>query len=125
MSRPRKHIMKMTQKLVLAAGLAAVLTLSACGGNDDPGPVVAPVPTPPVVVPPVVVPPVVVPPVVVPPVVVPPVVITVPDSAGVSVASFITYLLSLASNDETSEPAVINDLFAVPADETSEPQVLI
>ena len=120
MSRPRKHIMKMTQKLVLAAGLAAVLTLSACGGNDDPGPVVAPVPTPPVVVPPVVVPPVVV-----PPVVVPPVVITVPDSAGVSVASFITYLLSLASNDETSEPAVINDLFAVPADETSEPQVLI
>ena len=115
MSRPRKHIMKMTQKLVLAAGLAAVLTLSACGGNDDPGPVVAPVPTPPVVVPPVVV----------PPVVVPPVVITVPDSAGVSVASFITYLLSLASNDETSEPAVIKDLFAVPADETSEPQVLI
>ncbi len=107
--------MKMTQKLVLAAGLAAVLTLSACGGNDDPGPVVAPVPTPPVVVPPVVV----------PPVVVPPVVITVPDSAGVSVASFITYLLSLASNDETSEPAVIKDLFAVPADETSEPQVLI
>ena len=99
--------MKTPQKLFLAAGLAAALALSACGGNDDPGPVVAPVPPPPVVV--------------VPP---PVVVATVPDSAGISVSAFISYLLSLSSGDETSEPAIIKDLFAVPLDETSEPQQL-
>ena len=107
--------MKTPQKLFLAAGLAAALALSACGGNDAPGPVGAPVPPPPVVV----VPP---PPVVVVP---PPVVVaTVPDSAGISVSAFISYLLSLSSGDETSEPAIIKDLFAVPLDETSEPQQL-
>ena len=48
----------------------------------------------------------------------------VPDSAGVSIGAFVSYLLSLASSDETSEPLVITDTFAVPADETSEPQPL-
>lgn len=48
----------------------------------------------------------------------------VPESAGVSIGAFVGYLLSLASSDETSEPLVITDTFAVPADETSEPQPL-
>ncbi|MBC7437424.1 MAG: hypothetical protein H7332_15325 [Bdellovibrionales bacterium] len=43
---------------------------------------------------------------------------TVPDSAGVSSASFVAFILSLSQNDESSEPLVIRDNFAVPADET-------
>lgn len=49
----------------------------------------------------------------------PPAVInSVPDSAGVSSASFVAYLLSLNQNDESSEPLLISDNFAVPPDET-------
>jgi hypothetical protein len=49
----------------------------------------------------------------------------VPASAGVSVGAFVSYLMSLSGSDETSEPLVISDTFAVPADETSEPQPLV
>ena len=48
----------------------------------------------------------------------------VPDSAGASVSAFISYLLALKADDETSEPATIKDSFEVPADESSEPQIL-
>lgn len=49
---------------------------------------------------------------------------TVPDSAGTSVAGFLAYLLALSPNDETSEPQLIKDSFAVPADEGSDSQPL-
>lgn len=48
----------------------------------------------------------------------------VPDSAGVSTAAFLAYLLALNPNDETSEPSAIGNSFAVPPDETGEPQPL-
>ena len=48
----------------------------------------------------------------------------VPASAGVSVASFVSYILSLSPTDESSEPLVITSAFAVPADEASEPTPL-
>lgn len=51
---------------------------------------------------------------------VPPAVTTVPDSAGVSAAAFVAFLLTLGA-DESSESLGIGDTFAVPADETSEP----
>ena len=49
---------------------------------------------------------------------------TVPDSAGVSPAAFVAFLLTLDSSDETSEPLTLSDSFAVPDDETGEPQPL-
>lgn len=49
---------------------------------------------------------------------------SVPDSAGVSTAAFIAYLMTLDPNDETSEPLTLNNSFAVPDDEASEPQPL-
>lgn len=56
---------------------------------------------------------------------VPPTAVTeVPDSAGVSTATFVSFILGLAANDETSEPLTIRDPFAVPADETAEPTLL-
>lgn len=55
---------------------------------------------------------------------VPPVVVDVPDSAAVSTASFVAYLLALSGSDETSEPATLRDSVVVPADESSEPTPL-
>lgn len=49
---------------------------------------------------------------------------TVPDSAGASVASFMAFLMSLSSSDETSEPLLIKDSFAVPVDEAGDGQAL-
>ena len=49
---------------------------------------------------------------------------TVPDSAGSTVAGFIAYLKGLDTNDETSEPLLIKDSFAVPADESNDSQPL-
>ena len=48
----------------------------------------------------------------------------VPDSAGISTASFVSYLLGLSGTDESSEPLTINDSFTVPADDTNEPTPL-
>ncbi len=48
----------------------------------------------------------------------------VPDSAGISVAAFLSFIASLASDDETSEPLTIGDTFAVPVDEVNDPQPL-
>ena len=94
--------MKTNRKYWAALGLASVLALAGCwndDGNDDA--VVLPPPGPPPVV-----------------------VNEVPDSAGLSVTAFISYLLALVGNDETAEPATLKDTFAVPADETSEPTAL-
>lgn len=49
---------------------------------------------------------------------------SVPDSAGNSVGSFVAYLMGLSPNDETSEPLLIKDSFAVPADEAAQSQTL-
>jgi hypothetical protein len=51
--------------------------------------------------------------------------VTVPDSAGTSVASFIAYLMGLDANDEKSEPLLIKDSFAVPADEAADPGPIV
>ena len=48
---------------------------------------------------------------------------SIPESAKANGNSFIGFLNSL-KNDETSEPLLIGDGFAVPADETSEPRPL-
>lgn len=87
--------MKTTQKLGLAAVLAAALGLGGCfdGGGDDV--------TPPVTA------------------------TEVPASAGASTTAFVSYLGTLSASDETSEPLTINASFGVPPDETEEPQPLI
>ena len=48
----------------------------------------------------------------------------VPDSAGVSIASFFSFIVGLSASDEASEPLTIKDSFTVPVDEISEPTVL-
>ena len=48
----------------------------------------------------------------------------VPDSAGVSTASFVSFIVGLGGSDESSEPLSLKDAFAVPADETDEPAPL-
>jgi hypothetical protein len=86
--------MKNLRTLLAACGLIAASGLTGCWGNDDDGPR-------------------------------PPTPITeVPDSAGVSTTSFVSFLLGLSTGDESSEPLTIQDTFAVPADETGEPTPL-
>jgi hypothetical protein len=48
----------------------------------------------------------------------------VPDSAGISTASIVSFILGLSGSDESSEPLTIKDTFAVPADESAEPTPL-
>ena len=100
-----KNTRTKTAGLAAATALAVAALLSACGGGSSTD---APVIVPPVVVPPVVVLPVT----------------AVPDSAGVSVSSFITFLLSLGMTDETSEPLTISSTFAAPTDDAAEPTAL-
>ena len=100
--------MNNTRKLALVSGLALALTFTACGGGND-----SPVAnagadngvgaggaggTGPGMG-----------------------AASVPDSAKANGNSFIGFLNSL-KNDETSEPLLIGDGFAVPPDETSDPQ---
>ena len=87
--------MKITRMLLAAAGSAAVLALSGCWWDDDDDPVTN---TPPSA--------------------------AVPDSAGVSAAAFVSYILTLGANDESSEPLTINDTFIVPAEDGAEPTPL-
>ena len=49
---------------------------------------------------------------------------TVPDTAGASSTSFVSYLMGLTANDETSEPVIIPSAFLVPADETADAKPL-
>ena len=102
--------MNNTRKLGLASGLAMALIISACGGNNDnrdananadnsagagagAGAGTGGGNS---------------------------VTATIPDSAKANGNSFIGFLNSL-KNDETSEPLLIGDGFAVPADESNEP----
>jgi len=79
----------------VAIGLVAVLAMTGCGSNDHD------------------------------PVVVTPVITEVPDSAGVSGASLVSFILGLAVGDESSEPLTIKDTFAVPPEESDEPAPLL
>ena len=81
-------------KIIVATGMALTLVIAGCGGGDD-TPVAVAVP-----------------------------VTSVPDSAGASITSFITFLMSLDPNAETSEPLTIGDTLAVPPDEGNDPQPL-
>ncbi len=94
-------ITRMFLPVAAISALAVVLAAAGCSGDNDPGPVVAPLPPPPAAP------------------------AEVPGSAGVTVAAFITYLTGLGGSDETTEPLVLPGTFAVPVDETSEPQTLI
>ena len=86
-------------KFLAVLASAALLTLAGCWDDDNdevPAPVVSPV-----------------------------VAASVPDSAGVSVSAFFGYLLSLAISDESTEPLLIKDSFAVPPDESTEPSPVV
>jgi hypothetical protein len=87
--------MKNHRRLLAATGLIAALGLAGCwGDNNNNDPV-------------------------------PPTASTeVPDSAGASTASFVSFILGLGGGDESSEPLAIKDSFAVPADESAEPTPL-
>ena len=47
---------------------------------------------------------------------------TVPDSAGSTVAAFMAYMIGLDPNEEKSEPLLLKDSLAVPADDASDSQ---
>ena len=49
----------------------------------------------------------------------------VPDSASASSAALAGYILGPSRTDETSEPSIIKGSFALPADESGDPQPLI
>ena len=86
--------MKNHRELLAATGLIAALSLAGCWDDNDNE-------------------------------FVPPTASTdVPVSAGVSTASFVSYILSLSGSDESSEPLTLKDTFAVPADEGAEPTPL-
>lgn len=86
--------MKTVRKTWLAAALVAALALGGCFGGNDDDTPVAANAA------------------------------EVPDSAGASIAAFAAYILALNPNDDSAEPSAIKDSFAVPPDETSEPQAL-
>lgn len=86
--------MKIHRKLLTATGLAVVVALAGCWDDDDDDSVSLPAST------------------------------EVPDSAGISTTAFVSYLLGLSASDDSSEPLTINDSFAVPADDTTEPTPL-
>ena len=83
------------RKLLAAGGLMAALALAGCWDDNNNSDTVPPVAS-----------------------------TEVPDSAGVSTASFVAFILGLSASDESSEPLTLKDTFAVPADETGEPTPL-
>ena len=89
--------MKTKTRIFLAIGLMTTLLVGGCGSSDDDDPVAT----------------------------APPGSTSVPDSAGMSASAFITFLMTLNPNDETSEPLTLSDGFAVPDDDVGEPQPLV
>jgi hypothetical protein len=88
--------MKTHRRLSAIVSLTAVLALSGCWDDNNNDTVVPP-----------------------------PVDVTeVPDSAGVSVGAFFSFIMGLAAGDEKSEPLTLKATFAVPADEAAEPTPL-
>ena len=86
--------MNRTRKTLFAMAITTALVTVGCGGRND-GPVaVVQDPT------------------------------AAPQSAGSSGTAFINFIKGLKPNDETSEPLTFNDNFAVPPDDTGEPDSL-
>ena len=88
--------MKNHQKLLAVTVLAATLGLTGCWHDDNNNGAAAP----------------------------PTASTEVPDSAGLSTAALVSFILGLGAADESSEPLTLKDTFAVPADETAEPTPL-
>lgn len=88
--------MKNHRKLLAATAFVAAWALAGCWDDDDEA--VQPVP--------------------------PTASTEVPDSAGLSTVSFVSFILGLSGSDESSEPLTLKDAFAVPAEETGEPTPL-
>lgn len=84
------------RKLLAATSLIAVISLAGCWNDDDDSDEPGP----------------------------PAATTEVPDSAGVSGAALLSFILGLNASDEASEPLTIKDTFAVPADESAEPATL-
>ena len=82
--------MKTYRNLLAATAGVAALALAGCWGGNDDEPVPMPAST------------------------------EVPDSAGLSTAAFVSYLLTLGTGDESAEPLTLKDTFAVPAEETAD-----
>ena len=80
-----------TRNIGLAAALAASLLLSACFGGGDDDDAIAGSQ------------------------------LEVPESAGTSGTAFVGYIQGLGAGDETSEPLMIKDAFAVPPSDDTEP----
>jgi len=89
--------MKLSRLFLVLGGSALVLGLAGCSSDDDDSDPVSDTPT----------------------------ISAVPDSAGVSAGAFISFLLSLRNNDESSEPLIIPNTFAVPPADSAEPTPLI
>ena len=87
--------MKNRRKLLAAASLMAALGLAGCSNSSNDT-----TPAPPLAI------------------------TEVPDSAGVSTAALVSFILGLGGSDESSEPLTIKDTFAVPADDAAEPTPL-
>jgi hypothetical protein len=86
--------MKNSRQLLAATGVIAALSLAGCWDDSNNDPVPQAAST------------------------------EVPDSAALSTASFVSYILSLSGSDESSEPLTIKDTLAVPADDSAEPTPL-
>lgn len=92
--------MKISRMMVVASASALVLGLAGCwGDNSDDTVVVAPPGATPSK--------------------------ELPDSAGLSAAVFVSYLLTLRASDELSEPLTLKDGFTVPPDDSAEPTPLV
>ena len=87
--------MRNRRKLLAAAGLMAALGLAGCSNSSNDT-----TPAPPLAI------------------------TEVPDSAGVSTAALVSFILGLGGSDESSEPLTIKDTFAVPVDDATEPTPL-
>lgn len=87
--------MKITRKLFAATAVASASVLVGCWGGGGDDPVATPVVT------------------------------EVPDSAFASASAFVTYIMTLGANDESSEPLTIKDTIAVPPENSAEPTPLV
>ena len=92
--------MKLQRKMLAATAAATAMALAGCWNDDNDAD-----PTPPPAPPPVAA-------------------AAVPDSAGVSTATFVAFILGLGGSDESSEPLVIRDTFTAPVDDLGEPTTL-
>ena len=89
--------MKTHQRSLAATCLIAALAATGCRGGSDDEPLPSTSPT---------------------------TMTEVPDSAGISTAAFVNFMLGLSDSDESSDPLTLKEAFDVPADDTTEPTLL-